>query len=334
MKPFIERIAEDRPMLYDGGFGSQLFERGIELTNSTLANEEHPDAVVDIHRTYIEAGVDAIGSNTFVASELHLEMAGKDPAAAGTLATRAVELAQRAVSESEREVYVAGSIGPSPGAIESDAGDTTFGIADVKVRDAHARIVEALAEGGVDFFIIETQFSAKEAAMACDIARQTGLPIAINLTLKYTKDRKTGRVVYKTDWGHSPADLLDILASGDFSNGENLLHHVHIVGLNCGAETRRSEHTGMPYALCGGEQIQQALQGREQDKRIMAYPNAGMPQLDSQHRTTYSQTPQDMAAHIAALLDSGIFFLGGCCGTTPDHIRAFRQAMDAHAPSS
>ena len=60
MKPFIERIAEDRPMLYDGGFGSQLFERGIELTNSTLANEEHPDAVVDIHRTYIEAGVDAI----------------------------------------------------------------------------------------------------------------------------------------------------------------------------------------------------------------------------------------------------------------------------------
>ena len=62
MKPFIERIAEDRPMLYDGGFGSQLFERGIELTNSTLANEEHPDAVVEVHRAYIEAGVDAIGS--------------------------------------------------------------------------------------------------------------------------------------------------------------------------------------------------------------------------------------------------------------------------------
>ena len=248
MKPFIERIAEDRPMLYDGGFGSQLFERGIELTNSTLANEEHPDAVVDIHRIYIEAGVDAIGSNTFVASELHLEMAGKDPAAAGTLATRAVELAQRAVSESEREVYVAGSIGPSPGAIESDAGDTTFGIADVKVRDAHARIVEALAEGGVDFFIIETQFSAKEAAMACDIARQTGLPIAINLTLKYTKDRKTGRVVYKTDWGHSPADLLDILASGDFSNGENLL----APRAYCRAQLRRGNSAQRAHgdALC------------------------------------------------------------------------------------
>ena len=334
MKPFIERIAEDRPMLYDGGFGSQLFERGIELTNSTLANEEHPDAVVEVHRAYIEAGVDAIGSNTFVSSELHLEMAGKDPTAAGELATKAAQLARRAVEESERAVYVAGSIGPSPGAIESDTGDTTFGIADVKVRDAHTRVVNALVEGGVDFFVIETQFSAKEAAMACNIARQAGLPIAINLTLKYTKDRKTGDVIYKTDWGHSPADLIDILASGDFSNGENLLDYVHIIGLNCCAETRRVEHTGMPHALIGGEQIQRALQERGQTKRIMTYPNAGMPQLDSQHRTYYSQTPEDMAAHIPALLDSGIFFLGGCCGTTPDHIRAFRQAMDDHTSPS
>ena len=94
MKPFIERISEDRPMLYDG-FGSQLFERGIELTNSTLANEEHPDAVVEVHRAYIEAGVDAIGSNTFVSSELHLEIAGKDPTAAGELATKAAQSAVR-----------------------------------------------------------------------------------------------------------------------------------------------------------------------------------------------------------------------------------------------
>lgn len=331
MTPFIERIAEEHPLLYDGGFGSQLFARGIELTNSTLANEAHPDAVVEIHRTYIEAGADAIGTNTFVASELHLEMAGKDPASAGQLATRAAQLARRAVEESGREVYVGGSIGPSPGAIESDAGDTTFGIADANVRDAHARIVDALVEGGVDFFAIETQFSAKEAAIACNIARKAGLPIAINLTLKYTKDRKTGVVTYKTDWGHSPADLLDILASGEFSDGDNLLDHVHLLGLNCGAETRRSEHTGMAYAICGSEQIGQALQARGLSKRIMTYPNAGMPQLDSEHRTTYSQTPQDMAADISDLIDSGAYFIGGCCGTTPDHIRAFRRAIDGHA---
>ncbi len=330
MKSFLERIADDRPMIYDGGFGSQLFARGIELTNSTLANELHPDAVVDIHRTYIDAGVDAIGTNTFVASELHLEMAGKNPKDAGALAQKAAELARRAIdaSASERDIYIAGSVGPSPGAIESDAGDTTFGIADSKVRDAHARIIDALVAGGVDFLTIETQFSAKEAAIACNIARRTGLPIAINLTLKYTKDRKTGQTVYRTDWGHSPADLVDILASGEFSAGDNLLDHVHLLGLNCGAETRRSEHTGMAYAISGTEQIRAAMATHGVDKRVMTYPNAGMPQLDRQHRTTYSQTPADMAAEIPALLESGAYIIGGCCGTTPEHIRAFRQAIN------
>ena len=106
---------------------------------------------------------------------------------------------------------------------------------------------------------------------------------------------------------------------------------MHLLGLNCGAETRRSEHTGMAYAICGSEQIGQALQSRGLSKRIMTYPNAGMPQLDSEHRTTYSQTPQDMAADISDLIDSGAYFIGGCCGTTPDHIRAFRRAIDGHA---
>jgi len=315
-------------MVYDGGLGSQLFARGIELTNSTLANESHADAVTAIHRDYIDAGVDAIGTNTFVASELHLEMAGKNPEDAGSLTARAVALARRAVEESGKDVYIAGSIGPSPGAIESDAGDTTFGIADVKVRAAHARIIDALVEGGVDFLTIETQFSAKEAAIICDIARHSGLPIAINLTLKYTKDRKTGQIVYKTDWGHSPADLIEILASGEFSGGDNLLDYVHLLGLNCGAETRRSEHTGMSYAISGSEQLRTAMQAHGIDKYIMTYPNAGMPQLNSAHRTVYSQTPTDMAAQIPALVESGALIIGGCCGTTPEHIRAFRQAVD------
>ncbi len=135
--------------------------------------------------------------------------------------------------------------------------------------------------------------------------------------------------MYKTDWGHSPEDLLEFLASGEFSNGDNLLDHVHLLGLNCGAETRRSEHTGMAYAICGSEQIGEALKARGLSKRIMTYPNAGMPQLDSEHRTVYSQTPDDMAARIPDLLDSGAYIIGGCCGTTPDHIRAFRQALDA-----
>lgn len=332
MKTFLERLKEPKPMIYDGGFGSELFANGIELANSALANEQYPQAVVDIHMSYINAGTDAIGTNTFVVSPLHLEMAGKSAAEAEQLVTAAVQHAKAAIEESGRHVYIAGSVGPSPGAIEADSGDTDFGIPNKDVRDAHERVVAALAEGGVDFFCIETMFSAKEAAIAVDVAREVGIPIAVNLTYKYTKDRRTGEIIYKTDWGHSAANLLDILSSGEFSDGRNLLDDVHLIGLNCGAETRRSEHSGMPYAINGVRQTRIAMEQNGSDpKRIMAYPNAGMPQLDENLRTYYSQAPEEMVIHVPELIDEGAYLLGGCCGTTPDHVKAFRQAVDSHS---
>ena len=297
MKTFLERLEDSRPMVYDGGFGSELFKGRIELTNSALANELHPAAVVDIHSDYIEMGADVIGTNTFVASPLHLEMAGKEGTQAVTIARLAMEHARTAVEKSGREIYIAGSIGPSPGAIEADAGDTDFGIADSKARAAHEQVIHALAEGGVDLICIETMFSAKEAAIAADVARKTGLPIAINLTCKYTKDRKTGEVIYRTDWGHSSESLLEFLSSGEFSDGDNLLEYVQIIGMNCGAENRRVEHTGMSYAINGIRQLRQALEARGiTGIRLMAYPNAGLPQLEIKTgRTTYSHTAEDMA---------------------------------------
>ncbi|MCY3774236.1 MAG: homocysteine S-methyltransferase family protein [Gemmatimonadetes bacterium] len=329
MKPFIERLAEDRPLLYDGGFGTELFSRGIELANSALANELYPDIVRDVHFDYIEAGSEAIGTNTFVASHPHLEMAGKDASESVGLIRRSVEHARAAIERSGREVYLAGSIGPLPGAIEADSGDTEFGIANSIARDAHARVGTALAEGGVDFFCVETMFSANEAALAVNELRQFGLPIAVNQTYKYTKDRATGEVIYKTDWGHSAADLLEILAGGAQSDGHDLLGHVKIVGLNCGAESRRDEHTGMPYAINGIGQLKRALDARrDAPKRMMAYPNAGKARLDEQHRTYYANTPEEMAAFVPDLLEAGAYFIGGCCGTGVAHIRAFRAAMD------
>lgn len=328
MSSFRERLSDPRPILYDGGFGSQLFARGIELINSTIANDTHPEAVQDIHVAYIEAGAETVGTNTFVASALHLEMADRTGDAADNIARKAAENARVAVKKSGAKVYIGGSMGPSPGAIEADSGDTVFGIANEKVRDAHARLSRALAEGGVDFFMIETQFSAKEAAIAVDEARKHGLPIAVSMTYKCTKDRKTGEVVYKTDWGHSPQTLVDTLASGDHSGGEDLLPFVDIVGLNCGAETRDVEHTGMLYAIEGTRQISRAIEGSDHPIRIMAYPNAGMPTLNKAMETTYSQSPKDMAVHLDALLSEGASIVGGCCGTEPEHIAAFRAVLD------
>ena len=222
--------------------------------------------------------------------------------------------------------------GPLPGAIEADSGDTEFGIANSIARDAHERVGTTLAEGGVDFFCVETMFSANEAALAVDVLRQFDLPIAVNQTYKYTKDRATGEVIYKTDWGHSAADLLEILAAGlggAQSGGRDLLEYVQVVGLNCGAESRRDEHTGMPYAINGIGQLKRALDARsETTKRMMAYPNAGRARLDDQHRTYYDNTPEQMAAHVPELLEAGAYFIGGCCGTGVAHIRAFREAMD------
>ncbi|MDE0084390.1 MAG: homocysteine S-methyltransferase family protein [Candidatus Poribacteria bacterium] len=331
MKTFRERLKSDIPILYDGGFGSQLFARDIELANSALANELHSADVVDIHSDYISVGAEAIGTNTFVVSPLHLEMAGQDKSDAQRLTRLGVQHAKAAVAESEKHVYIAGSVGPSPGAIEADSGDTTFGIANDKVREAHKLVIHTLAEAGVDFLCLETMFSAKEAAIAADIARETGLPIAVNMTYKWTKERSTGKEIYKTDWGHSALDLLQILANGEFSKGDSLLDYVDIIGLNCGAESKRTEHSGMPYAITGTEQLQAALTEISiNGKRMMAYPNAGMPELNENYETVYTQTSTEMAGHIPALIKAGAYLIGGCCGTTPAHIKAFREAIDAN----
>ena len=330
MRPFIERLQDDaHPIVYDGGFGTQLFARGIELANSSLANQLHPEVVVDVHKEYIEAGSEVIHCNTFVASSLHMEMADSIEGDSAEIAALAVEHARRAVEEAGADVYIAGSLGPSPGAIEADSGDTVFGIANDRVRDAHEQVAAALAEGGVDLFVLETMFSAKEAAMAVNVARQFDLPIAVNMTYKYTADRKTGEVVYKTDWGHSAADLIEALASGEFSDGVNLLDSVQMLGLNCGAEQVRTEHTGMPYAVNGTLQLRALLEARGiEGKRMMAYPNAGMPKIDRKTRLTfYSQGPEEMTAVLPDLVEAGAYIIGGCCGTGPEHIRAFRDVL-------
>jgi methionine synthase I (cobalamin-dependent) len=324
---FLERLQGPEPILYDGGFGTELFARGIELTNSSLACESHPDAVLDIHQAYLKAGAELLHTNTFVASSLHLAMADAD-ADSCLIAAHAAQLAKQAVAESDSPAWVAGSLGPSPGAIEADSGDTVFGIPDDKVRQAHTQVAAALAGEGVDLFVIETMFSAKEAALAVDVARQHGLPIALNLTYKYTKDRKSGEIIYRTDWGHSAADMLDILAGGEMSaSGDNLLEAVDIFGLNCGAEQSRTEHTGMSYAVTGVEQLSSALLERGvTDKHMMAYPNAGMPAL-IKGKPVYSETPETMVALIPDLVDAGAAIIGGCCGTTPEHIRTFKSAL-------
>jgi len=331
MKALLEQLQDPTPLLFDGAFGTELFARGVELPNSALANKSHAEAVVAVHRAYLEAGSDLIETNTFVASPLHLEMADAGDTDAAQLATLGAQLARRAVEESGHEAYVMGSLGPSPGAIEADTGDAEFGIANSRAREAHLRVAEALARGGVDGFAVETMFSAREAAMVVDVARQFDLPISVSMTYKYTADRQTGEPVYRTDWGHSPVDLVEQLAAGELSGGDDLLPSVQLLGLNCGAESEREDHTGIAYAILGTRQLVAALAARGvEGKHLVAYPNAGLPRLDPQtQQTTFPLGPEEMAAQLPALLAEGVRVVGGCCGTSPEHIRAFRRALDS-----
>ena len=109
------------------------------------------------------------------------------------------------------------------------------------------------------------------------------------------------------------------------------MESVSIIGVNCGAESRRDEHTGMPYAIAGTQQLHSALtEAGIEGKRTMAYPNAGMPKLDENHETVYTQTPTEMASHVPTLIEAGAYLIGGCCGTTPTHIKAFREAIASY----
>ena len=136
IKNFQERLKSNEPILYDGGFGSQLFARGIELTNSALANELHPTTIIDIHSDYINAGAEAIGTNTFVASPLHLEMAGQDLSGAQRLTRLAVQHAKAAVAQSGKDVYIAGSVGPSPGAMKPIA-EIPLSVFQIRTQERH-----------------------------------------------------------------------------------------------------------------------------------------------------------------------------------------------------
>ena len=155
----------------------------MDLPNSSLANELHPDAVRQVTRSYIEAGSDLVQTNTFVASPLHLAMAGRSAEDSAAIVGQAVRLARQAVDDAGRPVFVAGSIGPSPGAIEADAGDTTFGIPDGQVREAHRLVAGTLAAAGADLLCIETMFSATRGGDrgrrgACGRAAGRGQPHA------------------------------------------------------------------------------------------------------------------------------------------------------------
>src|SRR5580692_7490898 len=278
--------------------GTQLMFAGLEQGNCGEAwNLTHPERVLAIQRRYAEAGSDCILTNTFGGSRIMLHRHSN--------AGQAVEI-NRAGVEIAREAfagkpgYVIGDIGPFGGLMEP-YGEFT----EAQVREAFNEQAKALVDAGADSIIIETQTSLEELLLGIEAAQKAGAPCIIgSMAYDVTLDGLT----FRTMMGIDPERAAEFMEE----------HGAHVVALNCG--------TGMEM-----ERARAAVQRYKSATSlpVMVQPNAGKPRLENM-KVIYDESPEQMVKGLVPLLEAGVNVVGACCGSTPDHIRAFRKAMDEY----
>jgi 5-methyltetrahydrofolate--homocysteine methyltransferase len=300
MKQTLLEAIRQRPLLGDGAMGTQLMMAGLAQGNCGEEwNLTQPHRVLEIQRRYADAGSDCILTNTFGGSRIMLNRHGNADNVTAINAA-AVGIARQAFSESGREGYVIGDIGPF-GGLMVPYGDFT----EQQVREAFNEQAKALVDAGADAIIIETQTSLEELLLGIEAAKEAGAPCVIgSMAYDVTLDGST----FRTMMGIDPERAAEFMQD----NGAD------IVALNCG--TRMD----MNRAREAVERYRETT-----ELPVMAQPNAGQPKLVDM-KVVYDETPGEMVKGVVPLLESGASIVGGCCGSTPDHIRAFRGAIDTY----
>lgn len=286
-KQFREMI-EKRVIVLDGATGTNLQKAGMP---SGVCPEqwilEHPQALIDLQRAYVEAGADIVYAPTFTANRIKLKEYGLEERL-GEMTHALVALSKEAVSGTD--TLVAGDLTMTGKQLEP-IGDLPFETL-IEVYREQARL---LADAGVDLFVVETMMSLQETRAALIAIREVcDLPVMASLT--YESD---GRTLYGTDAKTAMVVLQSLGADA--------------VGLNC--STGPAEMVSAVKEMRGVANIP-----------VLAKPNAGLPQL-ADGVTVYRMTPEEFAAAGAALVEAGASIVGGCCGTTPAHIRALTDAV-------
>jgi methionine synthase I (cobalamin-dependent) len=287
-------LLAQRPwLLADGATGSNLFARGLTSGDAPeLWNTEHPQRISELQRSFIEAGADIILTNSFGGNRHRLKLHQAERRVA-ELNEAAARLARAEADRADRIVLVAGSIGPT-GEILEPLGP----LSGAEARDSFAEQAAALARGGADILWIETMSSAEETEAAILGARGTGLPIVTTLSFD-----TNGR----TMMGLTPAELA----------GLSRRHHLAACGSNCGVGAAELVASIVNLADADPSAI------------LVAKANCGIPQyVDGEIR--FNGTPQLMAEYARLALDAGARIIGGCCGTTPEHLRAMRETLESH----
>ena len=291
---FNERL-KDSILVADGAMGSLLYEAvGTQRCFDEL-NATEPEAVFRVHQAYIEAGAQIIETNTFGANRFKLAALGLADEVQ-RLNSRGVKIAREAREAASREVLIAGSMGPLGLGVQSRHPEPD------EIQDVFHEQALALEERGVDFYILETFSYLEELLLAIDAIRSfSGLPIVAQLT--YSEE------------GTTYGDVRPAAAAAQLKN-----KNVQVIGANC---------TLGPQALLP---ILQQL-ASVPDIRVSGMPNAGFPKREGDRIVYPKSSPEYFALYAREAAALGVRILGGCCGTTPAHVRAMAEAVKSLRPA-
>jgi 5-methyltetrahydrofolate--homocysteine methyltransferase len=287
-------LSEQDIVLADGAMGTSLFALGLANgAAGELWNLEQPEKISSVHRRFVEAGSDIILTNSFGGTRCRL--AFHDAAdRVEEINSAAARIARKVSDEAGRTIIVAGSMGPTGEVLEPHG---TFSQVDAKA--AFMEQAAALKSGGVDVAWIETMFSREELTAAVEAAEEVELPYVLTMTFD-----SSGR----TMMGIKPSDALTLSKQSGWQPSA--------FGANCGI---------------GPAQLLDSVLGigsvAEAADIIVAKGNCGMPTLGPDMLPQYNGTPEVMADYACLARDAGARIIGGCCGTTPDHIRAMKEAL-------
>ncbi|MCR4411624.1 MAG: homocysteine S-methyltransferase family protein [Thermoguttaceae bacterium] len=288
MHPLIDELVSRGPVVTDGAWGTQLHERGLPVGACPDGwNLTQPEKVEEVARAYVEAGSEIILTNTFSSNRITLARQGLADQVAAL--NRAGVAISRRAADGRAKVFA--SVGPT--GVMLMMGD----VAPAEVRAAFAEQVRAIAEAGADAIVLETFADPAELVLAIEAVKETGLPAVACMVFDSGKDRD--RTLMGTTPEQAARQLTD--AGAD------------VIGSNCG------------QGIDGFVKLAARLHAAT-ERPIWIKANAGLPQIVD-GRTVYAQTPEKFAQVVPALIEAGASFVGGCCGTTPEFIRAVRAAL-------
>ena len=303
MTNLFERLLDEKHVLLaDGATATNLFAMGLQSGDAPeLWNIDQPEKVAQHYRSFIDAGSDIILSNTFGGTRFRLKLhQAQDRVAELNIA--AVEILKAQIAESGREVIIAGSIGPT-GEILAPLGEM---LPDEAVS-AFSEQALALKQGGADVLWIETMSSREEVELAVKGATDADLPIIFTMSFD-----TNGR----TMMGVGALDLVNL--------NRQIGNQVHACGTNCGV--------GASEVIATILNIKSVITDGS-DPVIVAKANCGIPEFIN-GKISYNGTPEIMADYVVMARNSGARIIGGCCGTSPEHVAAMRKALDSTPKSA